>query len=70
MEHPAKPRHRHHSIRHYHVIKAREIQQKAHQEGVRDTQIEKDYILSWIMWGIASHKMLSTWNLINYFAIR
>jgi predicted nucleotidyltransferase component of viral defense system len=40
------------------MIKAREIQQKAHLDGVRDTQIEKDYILSWILWGISQHKAL------------
>jgi len=31
------------------MIKPREIQKKANAEGVRDTQIEKDYILSWIL---------------------
>lgn len=41
------------------MIKAKEIQQKARQEGVRDTQIEKDYILSWILRGIAQHEALS-----------
>jgi predicted nucleotidyltransferase component of viral defense system len=41
------------------MIKAREIQQKARQDGVRDTQIEKDYILSWILWGFARHNALS-----------
>jgi len=41
------------------MIKAKEIQQKARQDGVRDTQIEKDYILSWILWGIACHEALS-----------
>jgi len=41
------------------MIKAKEIQQKARQDGVRDTQIEKDYILSWILWGIANREALS-----------
>jgi predicted nucleotidyltransferase component of viral defense system len=41
------------------MIKAKEIQQKARQDGVRDTQIEKDYILSWVLRGIAQHEALS-----------
>jgi predicted nucleotidyltransferase component of viral defense system len=41
------------------MIKAKEIQQKALQDGVRDTQIEKDYILSWILRGISQHETLS-----------
>jgi len=41
------------------MIKPGEIQQKAREVGVRDQQIEKDYILSWIMRGIAQHKSLS-----------
>ena len=41
------------------MIKPGEIQQKANQVGVRDQQIEKDYILSWILWGVASHEQLS-----------
>jgi len=41
------------------MIKAKEIQQKARQDGVRDIQIEKDYILSWILCGIAQHQTLS-----------
>jgi predicted nucleotidyltransferase component of viral defense system len=41
------------------MIKAREIQQKAQQDGVRDAQIEKDYILSWILYGVARHQDLS-----------
>jgi predicted nucleotidyltransferase component of viral defense system len=31
------------------MIKPGEIQQKARAVGVRDQQIEKDYILSWIL---------------------
>ena len=41
------------------MIKAKEIQQKARQNGVRDTQIEKDYIISWILRGVAQHENLS-----------
>ena len=41
------------------MIKQGEIQQKARQVGVRDQQIEKDYILSWILCGIAKHEQLS-----------
>ena len=42
------------------MIKPGEIQNKAREVGVRDQQIEKDYILSWILQGIAQHKELST----------
>lgn len=41
------------------MIKPGEIQQKARAAGVRDQQIEKDYILSWILKGIAQHEQLS-----------
>lgn len=41
------------------MIKPREIQKKARAVGVRDQQIEKDYILSWILQGVAMHKELS-----------
>ncbi len=41
------------------MIKPGEIQRKAREVAVRDQQIEKDYILSWILQGIASHKELS-----------
>jgi predicted nucleotidyltransferase component of viral defense system len=41
------------------MIKPGEIQQKARVIGVRDQQIEKDYILSWILFGIAKHEQLS-----------
>ena len=36
-----------------------EIQQKAREVGVRDQQIEKDYVLSWILKGVAQHEQLS-----------
>mgnify|MGYP002631067808 CR=1 FL=1 len=42
------------------MIKQGEIQFKAREIGVRDQQIEKDYILSWILQGIAQHKQLSS----------
>ena len=41
------------------MIKPGEIQKKARAAGVRDQQIEKDYILSWILQGVAMHKELS-----------
>ncbi len=41
------------------MIKAAEIQQKAREMGVRDQQIEKDYVLSWILKGVAQHEKLS-----------
>lgn len=41
------------------MIKPGEIQQKANAVGVRDQQIEKDYILSWVLFGISKHEQLS-----------
>ena len=41
------------------MIRPGEIQQKANALGVRDQQIEKDYILSWILFGISKHEQLS-----------
>ena len=41
------------------MIKPGEIQQKAREVRVRDQQIEKDYILSWMLFGIAKHEQLS-----------
>lgn len=41
------------------MIKPGEIQQKARAVGVRDQQIEKDYILSWILFGVSQHEQLS-----------
>lgn len=41
------------------MIKPGEIQQKANAIGVRDQQIEKDYILSWILLGISKHERIS-----------
>ena len=36
-----------------------EIQKKANRERVRDTQIEKDYILTWILTGVAANDVMS-----------
>jgi len=41
------------------MIKPGEIQKKAREIGVRDQQIEKDYILSWILLGISQHQRLA-----------
>lgn len=41
------------------MIRPGEIQNKARKAIVRDQQIEKDYILSWILQGIAQHEDLS-----------
>ncbi len=40
------------------MIKPGEIQQKSREAGVRDQQIEKDYVLSWILNGISHHDNL------------
>lgn len=41
------------------MIKPGELQQQAREAKVRDQQIEKDYILSWILWGVSQHEELS-----------
>lgn len=41
------------------MIRSAEIQKKANKERVRDTQIEKDYILTWILSGVANNDVLS-----------
>lgn len=41
------------------MIRPREIQQKAREAAVCDQQIEKDYVLSWILKGVAWHERLS-----------
>jgi predicted nucleotidyltransferase component of viral defense system len=41
------------------LIRPGEIQQKASVEGLRDQQIEKDYIISWILKSIAQNQQLS-----------
>ncbi|MCK9399171.1 MAG: nucleotidyl transferase AbiEii/AbiGii toxin family protein [Bacteroidales bacterium] len=40
------------------MITPGEIQSIAGKEGVRDTQIEKDYVISWIISGIANNRYL------------
>lgn len=42
------------------MIKPGEVQKKANIAGVRDQQIEKDYVISWILWGISKHNQLSS----------
>jgi len=41
------------------MIKPGVIQQKAREAGVRDQQIEKDYVLSWILYGISRNDELA-----------
>ncbi len=41
------------------MIKPGEIQNKARETGVRDQQIEKDYVISWILQGLTKQKQLS-----------
>ncbi|RPH47114.1 MAG: nucleotidyl transferase AbiEii/AbiGii toxin family protein [Desulfobacteraceae bacterium] len=40
------------------MIKPQEISKIANNEGVRPQQIEKDYIISWVLWGIYNHGIL------------
>jgi predicted nucleotidyltransferase component of viral defense system len=40
------------------MIKSQEISRLANSEGVRQQQIEKDYIISWILWGIYNNETL------------
>jgi predicted nucleotidyltransferase component of viral defense system len=40
------------------LIQPGEIQSLAGKEGVRDTQIEKDYVISWVTYGIANNAFL------------
>ena len=44
------------------MIRPAEIQKKANKERVRDTQIEKDYILTWILSGVANNEVLSLYS--------
>jgi predicted nucleotidyltransferase component of viral defense system len=39
------------------MLKGREIQTIAGKIKVRDTQIEKDYVITWLLWGMAQHKL-------------
>ena len=41
------------------MIKPKEISKNANREGVRPQQMEKDYIISWILWGIYNHDFLN-----------
>ncbi len=41
------------------MIRSGELQKKAFASKVRDTQIEKDYVLTWVLWGIASVERLA-----------
>ncbi|MCB9234186.1 MAG: nucleotidyl transferase AbiEii/AbiGii toxin family protein [Bacteroidia bacterium] len=45
------------------MIKPGEIDRIAHQKKVRAKQIEKDYVISWILWGISGHPFLNS-NLV------
>jgi len=40
------------------MIRSGEIQKIAHEQGVRDTQIEKDYVIGWILKGISQNLYL------------
>ena len=40
------------------MIKPQEISRIASREGVRPQQIEKDYIISWVLWGVYNHSIL------------
>ena len=42
------------------MIKPREIDKIAIKKGVRAKQIEKDYVISWVLWGIARNEFLNT----------
>lgn len=40
------------------MIKPKELNKISNREGVRQQQIEKDYIISWILWGIFNNTLL------------
>jgi len=40
------------------MIKPQEITKLANNEGVRPQQTEKDYIISWVLWGVYNHDIL------------
>jgi predicted nucleotidyltransferase component of viral defense system len=40
------------------MIKPQEIRRLANSERVRPQQVEKDYIISWVLWGIYNHDKL------------
>ena len=41
------------------MIRSGEVQKIANEQGVRDTQIEKDYVIGWILKGISQNAYLS-----------
>jgi len=45
------------------MIKPGEIDKTAIEKGVRAKQIEKDYVISWVLWGIAKNEFLNN-NLV------
>jgi len=47
------------------MIRPAEIQQIARRQGVRDTQIEKDYIISWILTGIPEFEEKTKFKNLN-----
>lgn len=40
------------------MIPPKFIQQQAHRDRVRDSQVEKDYVLSWALYGLSTHTWL------------
>ena len=40
------------------MIRPNELSSISNREGVRPQQIEKDYIISWLLWGISRHTLL------------
>ena len=40
------------------MIKPQEISKIANKEGVRPQHIEKDYVISWVLWGVYNHGFL------------
>ena len=42
------------------MLRGKDIQSIAGREKVRDTQIEKDYVITWLLWGIAQQNLLKT----------
>lgn len=45
------------------MIKPGEIDKIAIEKGVRAKQIEKDYVISWVLWGIAQNEFFNN-NLV------
>lgn len=44
------------------MISLQEIREKASEWSLRDDVVEKDYVLGWLLWGIASEpRLASTW---------